>query len=256
MKILAVCNQKGGVGKTTTALNLALAAQSKGQRVLLVDADPQGNLTSSLSGENRRCLSLSELIHYAVAGMDYDPTLFVAKTDSGPDLLPSSRVLAAASSLLGTVSDSGMVLREALDHLTHDGEDYDLVMIDCAPSLDLLVVNALNAADGVIIPTEPADYSVDGIVAMVETITRLQKTTNPSLEISQVVINKFDTRKKNHRAVKEDISGAFEGLVYPTPIPLVKEVEISAACPLAMARNRQSRVWPLYLGLAEVILRD
>ncbi len=256
MKKLAVCNQKGGVGKTTTALNLALAAQSKGRRVLLVDADPQGNLTSSLSEGNQPCLSLIELIHYAVAGMGYDPALFVTKTDSGLDLLPSSRVLAAANSLLGTVSDSGMVLREALGHLTHDGKGYDLVIIDCAPSLDLLVVNALNAADGVIIPTEPADYSVDGIVAMVETITRLQKTTNPSLEIAQVVINKFDARKKNHRAAKEEIGGAFEGLVYTTPIPLVKEVEISAACPLAMARNRQSRVWPLYLELAEVILRD
>lgn len=256
MKILAVCNQKGGVGKTTTTLNLANALKESGQRVLVMDADPQGNLTRSLVPEQaNRKQSLSELIHYNVAGMTYTPEMFITHTDT-LDIIVSSKILAAANSLLGTVSDSNTVLKTALAILTHNGADYDVVLTDCAPALDLLVVNALNASTGIIIPTEPADYSIDGIVSVVETITRIQNTTNPDLKIEQIVINKFDTRKKNHHARVHDLIEAFGELVYPSPIPLIKEVETSAADVNAMQHDKQSRAWPLYLGLAGVILHE
>lgn len=256
MKVLAVCNQKGGVGKTTTTLNLANALQTFGQRVLVVDADPQGNLTRSLVPEQaERKQSLSELIHYNVADIPYTPDMFI--THAGAlDIIVSSKILAAANSLLATISDSNAVLKTALAILTHDGADYDVVLFDCAPALDLLVINALTASTGAIIPTEPADYSIDGIVSVFETITRVQKQTNPDLKIQQIVINKFDARKKNHKALAHDIIEAFDGLVFPTPIPLVKEVETSADDVTAMQHDKQSRAWPLYLGLAGVILHE
>lgn len=254
MKIYSVSNQKGGVGKTTTTLNLASALQALGLRVLVLDNDPQGNLTSSLLPDLAdRKQSMSELIHYTVAGIAYTPQTFICHESGGLDIVVSSKLLAAANSLLGTVSDCGMVLRRAIAILTHDGADYDIVLVDCAPAMDLLVNNALNASDGVIIPTEPADYSIDGIVGVFETISRLQTTTNPQLGVAQIVINKFDSRKKTHRATVTAIIEAFEGLVYPSPIPLVKEVEISAGDYTAMRKDKRSKAWPLYLGLAEVI---
>lgn len=253
MKTLCICNQKGGVGKTTTTLNLAAALCELGLRVMAVDADPQGNLTSSLVPErSERKQSLSELIHYAVANIAYDPEVFITHT-AALDVIASSKVLAAANSLLGTVSDSYAVLRCAFDTLTQGGNGYDVVLIDCAPSLDLLVANALNASQGVIIPTEPADYSIDGIVGVYETITRIRHTTNPQLGIEQIIINKFDARKKAHHSHVSDIMEAFGGLVFPSPIPLVREVEASAGDPAAMGRNKRSRAWPLYMELAGVI---
>lgn len=256
MKVLAVCNQKGGVGKTTTTLNLALALQASGQRVLVMDADPQGNLTRSLVPEQaERKQSLSELIHYNVAGIPYTPDMFITHTET-LDIIVSSKILAAANSLLATISDSNAVLKTALANLTHDGADYDVVLFDCAPALDLLVINALNASTSAIIPTEPADYSIDGIVSVFETITRVQTQSNPGLKIQQIVINKFDARKKNHKARASEITEAFGELVYPSPIPLIKEVETSADDVTAMQHDKQSRAWPLYLGLAGVILHE
>lgn len=254
MKIFAVSNQKGGVGKTTTTLNLASALQALGLRVLVLDNDPQGNLTSSLLPEPAdRKQSMSELIHYTVAGMTFAPETFICHAAGGLDVVVSSKLLAAANSLLGTVSDSYAVMRRAIAILTHDGADYDVVLIDCAPALDLLVNNALSASDGIIIPTEPADYSIDGIVGVYETVSRIQSTNNPQLTVAQIIINKFDTRKKTHHAAVATIMEAFDGLVYPSPIPLIKEVEISAVDYTAMRRSKHSKAWPIYVGIAEVI---
>lgn len=256
VKVISVCNQKGGVGKTTTTLNLAAALQAQGERVLLIDADQQRNLSTSLLMEGVTKQTLSELLHYTVAGLPCSPDLFIHRTESGLDVVASSKLLAAANSILATSNDSEGVLSRAIQDITHQGEDYDFILIDCAPSLDLLVSNALTASDGVVIPTEPASYSADGIVGVWETITRIQHTTNPRLKVDQIVINKYDARKKDDHFYTEEIKAAFEDSVFPTPFPLLSEIKDSAdtAKRQAMEANKRSRAWPLYMQLAEVII--
>lgn len=257
MRIISICNQKGGVGKTTTTLNLGAALQAHGKRVLLVDADQQRNLTTSLLQEQPARLALSELLHYTVAGMPVDSKDFIHRQSvDGLDVVASSKLLAAANSILATSSDSNSVLAKAIAAITHDGQDYDFVLIDCAPSLDLLVVNALTASDGVIIPTEAAGYSVDGIVGVWETIARIQGTTNPKLKVEKIIINKFDTRKKDDHTHEAEIRETFKKLVFASPIPLLAEIKDSADSSKRdlMAANKRSRAWPLYMALAEEVI--
>lgn len=256
MTVIAVCNQKGGVGKTTTTLNLAAALQAHGMRVLVIDADQQGNLTSSLLPDGAKKQTLSELLYYTVAGLPCSADTFVSQTSGKVDLVAASKLLAAANSTLATSSDSEGVLKKALSAITHDSQDYDFVLIDCAPSLDLLVTNALTASDNVVIPTEAAAYSVDGIVGVWETIARIQHTTNPKLKIAQIVINKFDARKKDDHTHAAEISEAFRNLVFPSPLPLLAEIKDSADAAKRglMEANKRSRAWPLYMQLAEVII--
>lgn len=256
MRILSISNQKGGVGKTTTTLNLAAALQAQGKRVLLIDADQQRNLTSSLLPDNADKQTLSELIHYTVAGIPCSPNLFLQHTDCGLDLVASSKLLAAANSILATSNDSEGVLAKAINAITHDGQDYDFVLIDCAPSLDLLVSNALTASDGVVIPTEPASYSVDGIVGVWETITRIQRTTNPKLRVECIIINKYDARKNDDQLHVSEIREAFGASVFPEPFPLLAEIKDSVNMDKrqAMLTSRRSRAWPLYRRLAEEVI--
>lgn len=225
--------------------------------MLLVDADQQRNLTTSLLLKAISKQTLSELLHYTVAGLPVEPSIFIHQTESGLDLIASSKLLAAANSILATSNDSEGVLRQALSAITHGGQDYDFILIDCAPTLDLLVTNALTASDGVIIPTEPASYSVDGIVGVWETITRIQKTTNPQLKVEQIIINKFDARKRDDHAHLQEIMDAFD-IVFPSPFPLLAEIKDSADSSKRelMTSNKRSRAWPLYMKLAEVILHE
>lgn len=261
MKIISICNQKGGVGKTTTTLNLAAALQAHGKRVLLIDADQQRNLTSSLLPDGSVKQTLSELLYYTVAGLPCSADAFVHRaneTGCGLELIASSKLLAAANSTLATSNDSEGVLRNALAVITDGGREYDFVLIDCAPSLDLLVTNALTASHGVVIPTEPASYSVDGIVGVWETITRIQRTTNPSLKVDQIIINKYDARKRDDQVHTAEIVEAFGDQVFPAPFPLLAEIKDSSDLSKRelMVKNKRSRAWPLYKKLAEVIINE
>lgn len=253
MKIVSTCIQKGGVGKTTTTINLAVALLQMGKRVLMVDADPQANLSGSILGDGERPQSLSDLIYSTVAGLPYTPEQFIGSR-GGLDVVVSSKLLAGATTTLSMASDSDAILSRAISNLTHAGADYDFVLIDCAPCLDLLVTNCLVASDGVLIPMEPAKYSVDGIVDVYGTITRIQNTTNPRLRIERIIINKFDTRKKDHHTYMAEIREAFPELVYPTPIPWLTEVEHSATNCFSMSRTKKSKAWPLYRDIAEGLI--
>lgn len=258
--ILSVCIQKGGVGKTTMTLNLAVALNSLGKRVLMVDADPQANLTGSVLrgptlNDGERPQTLSELIYNTVADIPCKPQTFIVNSALPClDIIMSSKLLSVANSTLSMASDSGAILSRALAALTHDGADYDYILIDCAPSLDLLVTNCLNASDRVIIPTEPARFSVEGLIDLWETITRIQRTTNPKLQVAKIVVNKYDSRKTDHREYTAEIKEVFGDLVYPSPVPYLKEVEHSADDFQAMPKVKKSKAWPLFLELAEVIM--
>ena len=211
--ILAMCNQKGGVGKTTTAINLGAALAETGRRVLLVDFDPQGSLSVGL-GTNPHNLELSVYDLLVRKGTSIDEVIQPSGVD-GLDLLPSNIDLSAAEMQL--VSE---VAREhSLGRILAPVRDrYDIIIIDCAPSLGLLTVNALTTADKVMIPLELEFFALRGVALLTDTIEKVQDRLNPALEVLGIVGTMYDSRTLHSREVLERVVEAFGDLVFYTVI--------------------------------------
>ncbi|MGZ4597511.1 MAG: ParA family protein [Actinomycetes bacterium] len=212
-RVIAMCNQKGGVGKTTTTINLGAALAEYGRRVLLVDFDPQGSLSVGL-GVNPHDLDRTVYNLVMERGVTVDD--IVLKTNvPGMDLLPSNIDLSAAEVQLVTEVAREQVLSRAL---TPAMADYDFVIIDCQPSLGLLTVNALTAAQGVIVPLECEFFALRGVAMLVETIQKVQERLNPVLEIDGLVATMYDSRTVHSREVLARLVEAFEDKVFHTAI--------------------------------------
>ena len=212
-RVIAMCNQKGGVGKTTTTINLGASLAEFGRKVLLVDFDPQGSLTVGL-GVNP--YDIEKSIYNLI--MERDVTLddVVLKSNvPGLDLVPSNIDLSAAEVQLVTEVAREQVLARALAPAI---DDYDVVIIDCQPSLGLLTVNALTAANGVIVPLECEFFALRGVAMLVETIQKVQDRLNPGLEIDGLVATMFDPRTVHSREVVARLVEAFEDKVFHTAI--------------------------------------
>lgn len=219
-RILSVANQKGGVGKTTTSVNLATALSAIGQKVLLVDLDPQGNASTGL-GIKRAGLRTST---YDVIFEDASVAETVKTTKvPGLDVLPSSIHLSGAEIELVTARRREYRLQEAL----RVPMDYDYVIIDCPPSLSLLTLNALVASDSIVVPLQCEFYALEGLSHLVKTIERVQKNFNQRLEIHGVVLTMFDKRNNLSGAVAEDVRKYFGDKVYKSVIP--RNVRLSEA---------------------------
>jgi len=219
-RILAIANQKGGVGKTTTAVNLATALCAIGKRVLLVDLDPQGNASTGLSVK-RAGLRAST---YDVIFGDAQVQETAHKTKvPGLEVLPSSVHLSGAEIELVTADRREYRLQEAL----RTPLPYDYVVIDCPPSLSLLTLNALVAADSIVVPLQCEFYALEGLSHLVKTIERVRKGFNPRLEIHGVVLTMFDQRNNLSSMVAEDVRKYFGDKVYKTIIP--RNVRLSEA---------------------------
>jgi chromosome partitioning protein len=213
VKIVAVANQKGGVGKTTTSVNLAAALAMAERRVLLVDLDPQGNATSGL-GLDPRTLAQSSydcLIQGVQAGQVIQSTGL-----AGLSLLPSNANLAGAEVELVSVTDREHALKTALAKMQ---DHYEMIFIDCPPALGLLTVNALTAATSVLVPVQCEYYAMEGLGRLMGTLRRIQDTVNPGLELEGIVLTMFDSRNSLARQVQEEIRGHFKEKVYRTVIP-------------------------------------
>lgn len=224
-RILAVVNQKGGVGKTTTAINLATALAACRKSVLVIDLDPQGNASTGLGvpRQNRENDSYAVLIGAADLG---DAT--VRTEVPGLAIVPSSVHLSGAEIELVTIEDREFKLREALvRHLHGTRAHYDYILIDCPPSLGLLTLNALVAADAVLVPLQCEFYALEGLSQLLRTIERVRKAFNPGLEIQGVVLTMFDRRNNLSIAVAEDVRAHLGDKVYRTVIP--RNVRISEA---------------------------
>jgi chromosome partitioning protein len=212
-KIMAICNQKGGVGKTTSTINLGAALAEYGRRVLLVDFDPQGALSVGLGVQPQQ---LDQTIYNVI--MERDVTVhdvIMQTTVDGMDLLPSNIDLSAAEVQL--VSEVGRehtlvrVLRPLIEH-------YDYILVDCQPSLGLLTVNALAAADGVIIPLECEFFSLRGVALLIDTIDKVRERLNPKLEITGILPTMFDPRTLHCREVMARVVEAFGEVVFDAVI--------------------------------------
>jgi len=212
-RIIAMCNQKGGVGKTTTTINLGAALAELGRRVLLVDFDPQGALSVGL-GVNPH--ELDRTVYNLLMDRGVDAEDILLKTNvAGMDLLPSNIDLSAAEvQLVGEVARE-QTLGRGLEPIA---ADYDYVLIDCQPSLGLLTVNALTAADGVIIPLECEFFALRGVALLMDTITKVQERLNPELELDGILATMYDSRTTHGREVLARVVEAFEDRVFHTVI--------------------------------------
>ena len=249
---LAIANQKGGVAKTTSVASIGAALVELGHKVLLVDLDPQACLTFSL-GIDPEDLDVS-VHHVLTKGLD--PTEVIIETEDGVDLMPATIELARAEADLLTRTGREHVIKGAIEALAEDDVDYDWVLLDCPPSLGVLTVAALTAADGVLIPLQCETLSHRGVGQLLDTVHDVRRFTNRKLEVWGVLPTLYDGRTNHARTVLETISDTYDLEVVEPPIPkTIKFAEAPAAGRSILSTSRSSKGAQAYREVAANLVK-
>lgn len=248
-KIIALANQKGGVGKTTTCVNLAASLANLNYHILIVDFDPQGNTTMG-TGVNKQ-QAVPNINDVMLEKVDIHHVL--VSTTCGADLLPSNADLTEAEIVLLQKSRKEFVLKEKLQKIKNE---YDFIFIDCPPSLNLLTLNALNAADTVIVPVQCEYYALEGLSGLLETIQQLQQVTNPKLKIEGFLRTMFDSRNRLANDVSAQLQEHFPDKLFNVIVPRnVRLAEAPSYGQPVLLYDRLSQGAQAYMQLAEEILQ-
>lgn len=254
-KTIAITNQKGGVGKTTTTLNLGIALANEGYKVLLVDADPQGSLTTSLGIKDLDGLnsSIANVMEAAITGTPFPKDFGILQHGERVSFMPASNELAAMEMNLFNAKNRESALKSSL---TAVKKDYDYILIDCSPSLGMMTINALTAADSVLIPSTPDFLSTKGMNLLLQSIARVKRQINPALQIEGILVTMVDRRTTHARdiidSLRESIGGSIR--VFQSEIPRsVRAAECAVLGQSIFAHDKKGKVAAAYQDLAKEV---
>ncbi len=254
-KVIAITNQKGGVGKTTTTVNLGVGLANNGHRVLLIDADPQGSLTLSLGIRNPDELdvSLATVMDAVIDDEELHEGTGILHHEEGVDLLPSNIELSGMETGLFNIMSREYVLKNYINTVR---KDYDYILIDCMPSLGMMTINALVAADSVIIPSQPSFLSAKGLDLLLRSVSRVKRSINPNLAVDGILLTMVDSRTNNARDIIDSLRGGVGRniRIFETEIPhSVRAAECSLTGESIFSHDRSGKVAAAYAALTKEV---